>query len=64
MEENKTYYGQCGSIAFQLGGEEHRLGPAGILWFLFETLNTLASKCTDILRASKKEQEDCSENAR
>lgn len=64
MEENKIYYGQFGSLAFQLGGEEHRLGPAGILWFLFKTLNTLASKCADILRAFKKEQEDCSENTR
>lgn len=56
-----------GSIAFQLGGKEHCLGPTGSLWYLSETLkiflDMLASKCMNILKVFKKEQEDCSENA-
>lgn len=55
------------SIAFQLGGEERCLGSTGSLWYLAEILkiflDTPALKCTDIQKAFKKEQEDCSENA-
>lgn len=54
-------------ITFQLGGEEHCLGATGSLWYLAEILRVLldtpALKCTDIQKAFKKEQEDCSENA-
>lgn len=55
------------TIVFQLGGEEHCLGSTGSLWYLAEILKILmgtpALKCTDIHKAFKKEQEDCSDNA-
>lgn len=51
-----------GSIAFQLG-EKALLGT---VWYLSEApeifLDALASKHIDILKAFKKEQEDCTQN--